>query len=89
MLSNGKISFETTSIVDSYYLMDANGEPLVVEDFDPNTWNTISLRNKNGDLSLLMNGAEVTKFSQFSDIHRGRFALGGSTGCMFRNICFE
>lgn len=89
LLSNGQISFETTSMVDSYYLTNADGERLTIEDFDSDIWNTASLRNENGNLSLFVNGAKVTTISQFSDIHRGRLALDGSIGCMFRNICFE
>lgn len=87
--SDGQISFETTSMVDSYYLMNADGERLTIKDFDPEIWNTVSLRNDKGNLSLFVNGAKVATISQFSDIHQGRLALDGSTGCMFKNICFE
>lgn len=87
--SDGQISFETTSMVDSYYLTNDDGEPLTIKDFDPDTWNTVSLRNESGDLSLFVNGAKVTSISQFGDIHQGRLALDGTIGCMFKNIRFE
>lgn len=87
--SDGRISYETTSIADSCYLMDDSGEYLTVKDFDSNIWNTISLKNNNGNLDLIVNGVKIATLDYFVDNRQGRLALDGSVGCMFKNICFE
>ncbi|MDE7399789.1 MAG: hypothetical protein K2N06_09715 [Oscillospiraceae bacterium] len=87
--SDGKISFETTSGVDSHYLTDDDGEYLQVKDFDSSVWNTITLNNKNNNLMLIVNGVEIAAIYRFDGNESGRLALDGSVGCMFKNICIE
>lgn len=86
--SDGRISFQTTSVVDSYYLKD-DDEYLQVNDFDPNVWNTVTLNNINNNLILIVNGVEIGTIYQFDGSESGKFALDGSAGCMFKNICIE
>lgn len=88
LYSDGRILFET-SLIGSHFLTDDDGKEILFENFDLDAWNTMTLKNEDNKLIIILNDVEDVKVYEFHGNEYGRLAIGGSNGVMFKNIRIE
>lgn len=76
---NGQLAFNTTFGHNWYWI----GK---IDDIDPNVWNHVELKFINDELNILINEANIGIVNEADINGRGRIALGGGVGSMFKNL---
>lgn len=84
--SDGGIYFNTTFFTYFSRLTDDTGKFIQIDNLYTDAWNTITLKNENNNLILIVNSLRIGAIYKLNGSEYGRFALDGSFGCMFKNI---
>lgn len=85
---DGRIAYDALHWCERHeeFLKDSEGNEIKIENYDPNVWNKVTLKNENNKLVITVNDQRIETEVRFDGTEHGRLALDGS---MLKNIVME
>lgn len=85
---DGRIAYDALHWCERHeeFLKDSEGNEIKIENYDPNVWNKVTLKNENNKLVITVNDQRIETAVRFDGTEHGRLALDGS---MLKNIIME
>ncbi len=85
---DGRIAYDTVRWCERHeeFLKDSDRNEIKIENYDPDVWNKVTLKNENNKLVIIVNDQRIETDVRFDGTEHGRLALDGS---MLKNIVME